>query len=191
MKTPRYTFRTSRNRRIWVRPMTHKDAPLLIEIFAHLSPQSRYLRFHEPLAAPEPERIEKTAREIAALDPDQGRGWLAFANIRGHKTPVGGVRWVRVDGDNAEVALTVRDDFQGQGIGRELLTLAILDASAGGVAKIVAVVHGSNQAIMQLLRYSPVPLQKSVSAGEIFVEVDLKESGIVEGLRQQSSAVAI
>ncbi len=191
MPTTYLTFRTSRNRRIWVRPLTCNDAPLLIDIFAHLSPESRYMRFHESLESPDPARVEATARQIAGIAPEQGHGWLAFANIRGRKTPVGGARWVRVDNETAEIGLTVRDDFQGQGIGRELLRLAVLDADAAGITKIVAVIQGANQAITQLLRHSPVPLERSVSGGEIYVEIDLKESGIVESLRQQTSVVAI
>ncbi len=191
MKTPQLTFLTNRNRRIWVRPMTCQDAPLLIDIFAHLSPESRYMRFHESLESPDQERIEKTALEIASLKPDQGRGWLAFANIHRRRTPVGGVRWVRVDAESAEIALTIRDDFQGQGIGSELLRLAVLDADASGIAKIVAVIQGANHPITQLLRRSPVPLHKTVSGGEIYVEIDLKGSGIVESLREQASAVAV
>lgn len=191
MPTTYLTFLTSKNRRIWVRPMTCQDAPLLLDIFANLSPQSRYMRFNESLESPDPALMERTAHEIVALDPDQGRGWLAFANIRGRKTPVGGVRWVRVDAEHAEIALTVRDDFQGQGIGSKLLPIAVLDASAAGITTIVAVVHGANQAVVQLLRHSPVPLQKTVSGGAIYVEIDLKESGIVERLREQALAAAV
>lgn len=187
--TKTLTFLTDRRRRIWLRLMQPSDAAHLVDIFAHLSPQSRYMRFHEPLEAPDPARVEEKAREMAALDPDKGRGWLAFANIRGRRTPVGGIQWVRVDETTAEIALTVRDDFQGQGIGRELLRAAVLDAADAGVARIVAIVHGTNQAVMHLLRHSPVPIQKTISAGEIYVEVDLKDSGIVEGLRRQTGAV--
>lgn len=180
------TFLTRRKRRIWVRPMTAKDAPLLIEIFAHLSPQSRYMRFHEPLEAPDPEQVEEKAREIAALDPDRGHGWLAFATVRGRRTPVAGIRWVRVDETTAEIALTVRDDFQGQGIGRELLGIAVLDAADAGMARVVAIVHGANQSVLQLLRHSPAPIHKTISAGEIYVEADLAE--IAQALRAQAQA---
>lgn len=190
MKPTYLTFRTNRNRRIWVRPMTCQDAPLLIDIFAHLSPQSRYLRFHESLDAPDPALVEERAREMATIAPDRGRGWLAFANIGGRKTPVGGARWVRVDDETAEIALTVRDDFQGQGIGRQLLRVAVLDADAAGISKLTAVVHGSNQAAMQLLRYSPVPLQRDIHAGEMYVEIDLRQSGLVEHLREDALVLA-
>ncbi len=183
------TFLTRRKRRIWLRPMRPDDVSHLIDIFAHLSPQSRYFRFHEPLEAPDPEQVEEKAREIAALDPDKGRGWLAFANVRGRRTPVGGIRWVRVDETTAEIALTVRDDFQGQGIGLELLRIAVLDADAAGVRRVVAVIQGANQSVVQLLRHAPAPIQKTISAGEIYVEADLRE--VAAAMREQAPAASV
>lgn len=175
-----WTFLSDRGRRIWVRPLCPTDVPYLIDIFDHLSPESRYQRFNELLDAPEPNRIQAEAKQIAAMAPDQGHGWLAFANIKRKKTAVGGVRWVRVSDEVAEVALTVRDDFQGQGIGRELVRLALEDARATGIHKINAVFQGGNQAVTQLLRHSPIPLEHKTLAGQVYIEVDLTHSTWME-----------
>lgn len=168
-------FRTRTGRSLWVRTIAGaEDAPYLVDIFAHLSPQSRYMRFHESLDAPDEAVIEATAHEIAANASLQGRGWLAFVHRgRQPKVAVGGVRWVRLQPDVAEIALTVRDDFQEQGIGQELLRLAALDARASGIRKLIAVYQGANQAVSQLLHHSPVPVERVIHAGEIFIEADL------------------
>ncbi len=172
------TFHTRTGRRVWVRTITGaEDAPYLVDIFAHLSPQSRYMRFHEPLDDPDPAVVLAKAREIAENAPLQGRGWLAFVHRgRQPKVAVGGVRWVRLQPDVAEIALTVRDDFQEQGIGRELLRLVALDARAAGIKKLIAVYQGANQAVSQLLSHSPVPMQRVIHAGEIFIEADLTDA---------------
>lgn len=132
------------------------------------------MRFHESLDDPDSAVIQATAREIATNVSLQGRGWLAFVHKgRQPKVAVGGVRWVRLQPNVAEIALTVRDDFQEQGIGRELLRLAALDARASGIKKLMAVYQGANQAVSQLLNHSPVPVERVIHAGEIFIEADL------------------
>jgi predicted N-acetyltransferase YhbS len=107
--------------------MRADDAPHLMAIFAALSPQSRYLRFHEPLEAPDPALVEVRAQEMVEMTLRHGHGWLAFARRGNRRVPIGGVRWVRVPASSpdeppqAEVAVTVCDAFQGQGIGRRLI----------------------------------------------------------------------
>ena len=135
------------------------------------------MRFHQPLDDPDPAVVQAQAREIAENAPLQGRGWLAFVHMgRQPKVAVGGVRWVRLQPDVAEIALTVRDDFQEQGIGQELLRLTALDARAAGIKKLIAVYQGANQAVSQLLSHSPVPVQRVIHAGEIFIEADLLDA---------------
>lgn len=168
---------------VWIRLLTAADAPYLIELFEHLSPQSRYQRFHEPLEDPDPVRVQTTADEIASTTAKTGRGWLAFADLPGEpKSPVGGVRWVRVADSVAEVGLTIRDDMQGQGIGRELLRLLVLDAHSAGIKKLVAVTLATNQAVSALARHSHVPLTRSIHAGELYLEADISDEGLVARL---------
>jgi hypothetical protein len=115
---PTHTFETKTQRFVWIRPLHADDTAHLIDIFEHLSPDSRYLRFHESLVDPNPEYIEKKAAEIATLPEDSGLGWLAFTNLPEQAcAPIGGVRCVRLPEtpEVAEVALTVRDDFAGRG----------------------------------------------------------------------------
>lgn len=132
------------------------------------------MRFHEPLDDPDPAVVQATATELAANVSLLGRGWLAFVHSgRQPKVAVGGVRWVRLQPEVAEIALTVRDDFQDQGIGQLLLRLAAFDARASGIKRLIAVYQGSNQAVSQLLRHSPVPVERVIHAGEIYIEADL------------------
>ncbi|MCO6451569.1 MAG: GNAT family N-acetyltransferase [Caldilineales bacterium] len=174
--------------RVWVRPLTSEDAPHLIDLFEHLSPQSRYQRFHEPLNDPDPVRVQSTAREIATEAPMKGRGWLAFANLPGQPcAPVGGVRWARVEADVAEVGITVRDDMQNIGIGRELLRLTVIDAHRSGVKKLIAVTLASNRAVAALARDSHVPLTRSIHAGELYLEADISDEASIARLASEQA----
>ncbi len=187
-----FTFRTAKGRRIWVRPLRAGDAPHLVAIFQALSPQSRYLRFHEPLEAPDPALVETRACEIVETTLRHGRGWLAFARRHNRRVPIGGVRWLRVppsapdEPPGAEIAVTVCDAFQGQGIGRALLRLAVRDAHAAGIRRLLAVVHGSNRAVMYLLAQAPVPLRQSVYAGEVYIEADLGNDELLASLTEST-----
>ncbi|MCS7040119.1 MAG: GNAT family N-acetyltransferase, partial [Caldilineales bacterium] len=185
MASSYHSFRTAKGRRIWVRPLRADDASHLVAIFEALSPESRYLRFHEPLEAPDPALVAARAREMVEVTLRHGRGWLAFARRGNRRVPIGGVRWVRVptaapdEPPQAEIAVTVCDAFQGQGIGRELLRLAVLDAHAAGIRRLLAVVHGSNRAVMHLLAHAPVPLRQTIHAGEVYIEADIGDGKLL------------
>lgn len=169
-----HTFLTDSGLCVWVRPMRPDDAPHIINIFEHLSPESRYLRFHEPLTAPDPQFILEQAEALTAQTMRHGHGWLAFADLPDEAAAtIGGVRWMQVEPRVAEVALTVRDDLQQQGIGRELLRLCLADARESGIEKLTAVVQGANRAVLRLLSQAGLPVTRDTHAGEIYIEVDL------------------
>ncbi|NUQ38850.1 MAG: GNAT family N-acetyltransferase [Caldilineales bacterium] len=175
MNESHHVFTTDAGLQVRVRPLYPDDAPFLIDIFAHLGVESRYLRFHRAFSSLPTHQIVGEATAIAQTTWRHGRGWLAFADLPNEPdAAVGGVRWVRTHGDEAEIALTVRDDMQGQGIGRELLRIAVEQARADGIHTLTAVVQANNRAIQRLLGASPWPVQRSIHAGEMFIAVDLR-----------------
>lgn len=175
MDDPRYSFRTEKGLLVELRPMTSEDAPYLVDIFEHMSPQSRYQRFHQPLTHPDPGWIAEQARELATIDPP-GKGWLAFADLPDQPSaPVGGGRFVVVEPGVAEVALTVRDDLQGQGIGTQILLKMIEDARAAGITKLVAMVQASNRAVKGLIKHGHLPIQCVTHQGETYIAIDLSD----------------
>ena len=156
--------------------MRADDTQNLVDIFKHLSPKSRYLRFHEALTHASSQLVQDTAAEFATMPEEKGKGWLAFADLPDQPcAPVGGIRYVRLANEPgvAEVALTVRDDLHGQGIGRELLYLLAKQARAEGLFKLTAIVQADNRAILRLLSAAPIPIERKFEGGEIYVEVDL------------------
>jgi len=174
MNKSQHHFTTKTGLQVRVRPLYPDDAPFLIDLFAHLGPESRYLRFHQALATIPPHQAMGEATTLTYTTWRHGQGWLAFADLPDEPdAPVGGVRWIRTNGDVAEMALTVRDDMQGQGIGSELLRFAVEQARVQGIRTMTAVVQAGNHAIQRLLSASPWPVHRTIHAGEMFVEVDL------------------
>lgn len=158
-----------------VRPISRGDEPLLLDIFRHLSSESRYLRFHEPLDNASPEYLSKLAEQIIETTVRRGYGLLAFVDLPDQaNAPVGGARYVKVADDAAEVAITVRDDLQKYGIGRALLLELVQHARREGIIRLLAVVQAQNQAVLRLLRESPYPIKRFIQGGELFIEADIR-----------------
>ncbi|WP_299046418.1 GNAT family N-acetyltransferase [uncultured Tateyamaria sp.] len=130
-----------------IRPVEERDGALIRDGFAHLSDQSRFMRF---LATRGALSDAELARLTDAGDDDS----LALGAVtQPDTTPVGLARFIRLDpaGPDAEMALTVVDAFQGQGAGRVLLETLAQAARGCGVTAFIALVHRDNHAMLGLL----------------------------------------
>jgi RimJ/RimL family protein N-acetyltransferase len=134
--------------KVVIRQVQRDDAPLLADGFARLSPESRRLRFlrrKDELSAAELRYFTDVDHHdheaLGALSPADGRG-------------VGVARYVRDTGDPhaAEIAVTVVDDWQGRGLGTELLARLSGRARAEGIHRFTALVSADNAAAAGLLR---------------------------------------
>jgi len=131
-----------------VRELTPRDGAALDEVFAGLSPRSRYLRFHAPV-----HQLSDRFR-TALLDVD-GRDRLALVAVV--CTPdgpraAGIVRLARTGAHAAEVAIEVADELHRQGIGRLLLTTLGDRAAELGLTRLTAEILAENTAAQALFR---------------------------------------
>lgn len=180
-----------------LRPLRPQDVPLLLDLFEHMSPDSRYNRFHLPLTHPDGEYVAREATKIAIIPPEAGRGWLIVADPEADTpcfpdsltlsamTPegmvvVGGIRYLyALDGmggrsrDTAEISLVVRDDCQGQGIGTAVLRYVAEEARRAGVRRLVADVLISNTAVFRMLYKLPYLITKKRDNGSVCLTIDL------------------
>lgn len=114
----------------WIRP---SDAPLLREGFDRLSPQSRLMRFLRPIKT----LPDDVVRHFTEVDGFNHVAVVAtsvpetFGSVRGY----GVGRFVRKDGHPkiAELAVTVSDDAQGQGLGQRLAIVLAMAARERGI----------------------------------------------------------
>jgi acetyltransferase len=147
------SFLSKKGHRIEIRPLMPDDAHHLVDLFEHMGPESRYLRFNMSLNDPDPDLVWSEARRLAQIDPSQDGAWLAFTEIDGKRdVPVGGIRYMRIDEETAEASLVVRDDMQNQGIGTGLLRYLIVEARKDGIRKLVATVQRGNISLWHLLQ---------------------------------------
>lgn len=174
-----HQFHAANGMLVWLRPLKPTDARYLLDLFARMSPDSRYQRFNIPLPDPDPDWVLKQAEKLAYIRPAHGRAWLAFADLPNQRdAPVAGIRYIRTSLEVAEVSLVVRDDLHNQGIGRELLKFAGRKAYAEGLNRLEGVVQNMNQALWHSLRHLELPMRRRREGTHTVVEVDLREAEI-------------
>jgi len=134
--------------KVLIRQVQPADAPVLADGFARLSPQSRQMRFLT-------RKKELSAAELRYFtDVDhhnhEALGALTHADGRG----VGIARYIRdaEDPHAAEIAVTIVDDWQGRGLGTELLARLSDRARSEGICRFTALVADDNVAMAGLLR---------------------------------------
>lgn len=130
---------------VLVRPLRPGEQEQVQQVFAALSPESRFLRFHTPL----PRLTPGLVSTLAEVRPGVKHGWLALAGDRA----VGLGQWVRLAEQPrmADASLTVADDHQGRGIGTRLLAALAHDAGGQGIESLSCWVHPANTPVERLL----------------------------------------
>lgn len=169
-----YTFLTKNDMVVRVRSLRPEDAPYLVDLFENMSQESRYQRFLQTLEHVDMERVWTEAEQIAYGAAANSNGLIAFCDTAERPdVPVAAARYVRVDGDRAEVGISVRDDMHNLGIGSRLLGLLVEEARAEGLQEMIAYVQNSNLAIWRILRRLDYPLryQPDGNASEIIIEL--------------------
>jgi len=163
------TWQTKAGRSLHIRPMQPDDAPLLVTIFEHMSSDSRYRRFHQAVDNLSAARVLEEAGEIAATVPDSGFGLIALAE----DVPVGAARYVIFAEGRAEIAVSIRDDYQNSGLGTRLVTLLAQEAQKRGIQQLTAEVQANNKAALRVLEKLPFPYAQDLDGPIVQVEIDL------------------
>ena len=133
---------------VLIRQVRSTDAPLVADGFARLSAASRQMRFlgvKKDLSAAE-------LRYLTDVDHHDHEALVALDRAGGQG--VGIARYVRDAGDPqaAEIAVTIVDDWQGRGLGTELLARLSDRARAEGIRRFTALTDAENVAVAGGLR---------------------------------------
>jgi GNAT superfamily N-acetyltransferase len=163
-----------------IRQGHRSDRDLLVRGFGRLSPDSRYRRFLTPM----PELSEPMVRLLTDVDHRDRESLVALDERTGEG--IGVARYVRDPKrpEAAEVAVTVVDDWQGCGLGTQLLEAISARAREEGIDTFTALLLASNQEMMDLLRQlGPVKIVDR-EAGTVEVEVPIPAVGVAPSLRK-------
>jgi len=156
------------------------DAPLLEELFYRLSPESRWRRFHGLTDGIPPERITEQACIMTNVDNRTMEGAVVAVVREGEREHIiGVVRLARPPGQpdaaEAEAAVVVLDEYQGQGVGSALLQHMLQLARQMHVKRILAVFQPDNTGAIRLFRALGLPSRLETSHGLTKMYAELPE----------------
>ena len=175
---------------VLIRQVRSTDAPLLADGFGRLSAASRQMRFlgvKKELSAAE-------LRYFTDVDHHDHEALAAVDQAGGHG--VGIARYIRDAGDPqaAEIAVTIVDDWQGRGLGTQLLAQLSDRARSEGIRRFTALADAGNVAVAALLRNAGARLVRR-GRGTVEYEITLTsraargpESSKVRGSRPTGQA---
>ncbi|MFI1195605.1 GNAT family N-acetyltransferase [Micromonospora sp. NPDC020750] len=129
-----------------VRPARADDLAGALELHRRCSARTRQRRYLGGAALPAPARLRRL------LEPTQGLTLVATTTGSGGAAePVVAMANLLAEGDEAEVALLVRDDWQRRGLGTALLRRLVGHAERAGLAALLLHVQAENAPMLRTL----------------------------------------
>lgn len=156
-----------------IRAIRPDDAGKVRDAFHKLDPQSVYTRFFSF-------KKELSAEELDHLVQTDFQHSVALAAALGSgddEILIGGASYHTARADDgtrvAEVAFTIEEDFQGQGLASLLLTALATIAREQGIARFEAEVLPINAAMLSVFEHCGLPTTIAREDGVVRVKIDL------------------
>ncbi|MCU0561158.1 MAG: GNAT family N-acetyltransferase [Desulfobacterales bacterium] len=158
-----------------IRSVRPADKSGFIEAFKKLDPDTIYTRFFHPQKALSDEDL-KTATE---LDFENAVALVVTIGEGAQEVIIGGGRFVVIEESSrskaAEVAFTVEEDYQRQGIARLLLQHLALIARQKGLTHFVAEVLPENRGMLAVFARCGLPMQSVHGGDAVHVTLSLAQ----------------
>ena len=134
--------------RLFLRPLKLTDEALLRDLFYKLSPESIHYRFFEMIQS----TPHKKLQEFLRIDYDADMALVALTGSREEDAEMVAIaHYLKEPRSNfAETAFLVRDDWQGKGIGTQLMQALLAVARRHGIAGFTADVLADNRRMMHV-----------------------------------------
>jgi acetyltransferase len=170
-----FQFRMKDGTEVTIRPIRPEDEPLMVKFHATLSERSVYLRYFCSLSLSA--RVEHE-RLVRICFGSYDRGLALVADHRDAKTGEHQILGVgRISGTynrtDAEVAVLVSDQWQGKGLGTELLTKVVQVARAEKFRRLSGEILRDNLATQAIFRKVGFRLYPLDDPSSVFATLDL------------------
>ena len=149
------------DRRLRIRPLQLREEEPIRELYAHLSPRSRYMRFFSVM----PSLPDSLVRQLAFVDGCHRVAFIAEEDAAGRTEPVALASFGAIDETTVELGLVVRDEWQNQRLGTALAVRVLDAAEACGFHRFVASIHTHNVAIRRLLYRVGIVVSSTFESG--------------------------
>lgn len=142
--------RLNGGRRLVIRPVLPQDEELTTAFFGSLPAAARYDRFMSPMRNLPPALIKR----FTNVDYTDHLALVAEAFEDGQETVVTEARYARLASDPAaaEFAVSVAEQWQGNGLAKLLLSKLVGRAATAGIRRIVGETLATNAAMLHLAR---------------------------------------
>ncbi len=155
---------------VFVRPICPDDEPMMKEMFYSFSERTRYLRFHGPMKALPHNRLQV----FCNVDYSEEMALISIVGEPGEEEVVAVGRYLHDAADNsAEVAFTVRDDWQGKGLGTCLFDHLVAIGRERGIEKFIAEVLPENIPMLNVFHHSNCHVTTTTESGVVHVTIVL------------------
>ena len=143
---------------IFLRPIKPTDDDLMLELFNSFSKETIHLRFFSFMKSIPQDQLEK----FTHIDYEKQMAIVALVDEGSEERiiAVGRYNVLPSDPDEAEFAIVVQDDYQGRGIGAEILRHLVHIARLQGVRVIVGYILYDNSHMRALLRKSGLEVSR-------------------------------
>ncbi len=148
--------------RVFLRPLKLTDESLVRDMFYKLSAESVHYRFFQMIKT----MPHKKLQELLRVDYEQDMVFVVL-NDKTENAEMIAIAHYRNDSrtNRAEAAFLVRDDWQGKGIGIQLLESLIEVARRSGIAGFTASVLADNHSMLRVFHKCGYPIQSRLDAG--------------------------
>ena len=156
---------------LFIRPIKPEDAPLLVQLFESLSPQSILFRFFSPLKML-PHRM---LARFTQIDYDREIALVAVCGPELNEKMLGVARVITdiYNRKHAEFSVIVGDLWQGKGIGAELLKRCLSISKERGIEQVTGIVLPENTQMLALGKKLGFSVKRVVGESDYKLKIDL------------------
>ncbi len=155
---------TKRGTQINIRPIRPEDEPLMVAFHSTLSERTVYMRYFSPLKLQQRTAHERLSR-ICFIDYDREMVLVATREHpeTGEEQILGAGRLTKLHSrDEGEFGLVVGDDFQGHGLGKELLARVVSVGKAENLDRIIGYILPDNSVMLAISEELGFRLERSM-----------------------------
>jgi acyl-CoA hydrolase/GNAT superfamily N-acetyltransferase len=169
------TTETFREEKVFFRPVKATDESMMQDFFYSLSDRTVYQRYFSPLRA----MPHQTAQAMTTIDYERDMGIVGLVRREGRERIIAVGRYGLLGdcSDVAEMAFTVRDDWQNIGIGSYLLDYLAGIAKERGVKSFTAEILENNGPMLRILNKARRPVECVYTDGVYIATMRLEQDG--------------
>jgi acyl-CoA hydrolase/GNAT superfamily N-acetyltransferase len=161
--------------RLFLRPLKLTDEPLLRSLFYQLSPESIHYRFFQLIKTMPHEKLQ----EFLRIDYEADMALVVLTSSSAEDADMVGIaHYLKVSRTNfAETAFLVRDDWQGKGVGTQLMNALVEAARSHGIAGFTADVLADNRRMLQVFHKCGYPVESRLEGGSYSLRIPFRKDG--------------